>query len=104
MSFGELAELAAERRLLVGGQVLVAEEDDVVGVERLPDRGHRRVVERPGQVDAAISAPMSGDSGRTSSSVAPVMAISPSVTQPVGRPEPGPDRPGPPVPCGGLAT
>ena len=43
---------AANVGLLGGGEVLVAEEDHMMGVEGLPDLGHHRLAERLGQVDA----------------------------------------------------
>ena len=52
VAFGDLAELPGEVGLLGGGELLVAEEDHVVGVEGLPDLGHHRLAQRPGQVDA----------------------------------------------------
>ncbi len=52
MALGDHAELPGEVGLLVGGEVLVPEEDDVVGVERLADFGDHRVTERARQVNA----------------------------------------------------
>ena len=46
---GDHAELAGEVGLLGGGELLVAEEDHVMGVEGLPDLGHHRLAERPGR-------------------------------------------------------
>ena len=52
MAFGHRPELRGELGLLGGGEVLVAEEDHVMGVEGLPDLGHHRLAERLRQVDA----------------------------------------------------
>ena len=62
----EVAEVAAEGDVLVGRDVLVAEEQDLVVDEGLLELGEGRVVERLGQVEPVISAPMVGVSGRTS--------------------------------------
>src|SRR5580704_15157058 len=48
----QLAEAAAEGEVLVGGQVLVAEEDHLVVGERVADFADRRVIELLRQVDA----------------------------------------------------
>ena len=53
----ELAEAAAEGDLLVGIQVLSAEEQDLVLVEGRPERGDGPVVERPAQVEAVDLGP-----------------------------------------------
>ena len=49
----EVAEAAGEREVLLGGDVLVAEEDDLVLEQRAMDLVERLVVERLGQVDAS---------------------------------------------------
>ena len=48
----ELAEALAERHQLVGGDLLVAEDQQLVPGEPVMDRVARRVVERSGEVDA----------------------------------------------------
>ena len=52
MPLGDLAELAGEVGLPVGGEVLVAEEDHMVGVEGPAHLGHHGVTERPREVEA----------------------------------------------------
>ncbi len=52
MSLGDLAELARELRLLGGRELLVAEEDHVVLVERRPHPGDDGVSQRDGEIDA----------------------------------------------------
>ena len=49
----DLAEAAGEGDLLRGRDSLVAEEDDAMLVIGALDRGEGRIVERPGQIDAA---------------------------------------------------
>ena len=49
----DLPEPAAEGEMLFGRDVLVAEEDDLAVHQRVVDGGHGRVVERPGEIDAA---------------------------------------------------
>ena len=49
---GDLAEPASEVELLGRGNILVAEEDHPVGHQRGANRLDRRVIQRPGQVDA----------------------------------------------------
>src|SRR5689334_8102939 len=48
----ELAEAAAERNVLLGRELLVAEVDDFVLVEELDDLAEHRIVDGPGQIDA----------------------------------------------------
>ena len=52
MALGHRPELRGELGLLGGGEVLVAEEDHVMGVQGLPDLGHHRLAERFREVDA----------------------------------------------------
>ena len=53
MALGDLAEAARERDLLVGGEVLVGEEQHEVLEPRGADRGDGLVGQRLGEVDAA---------------------------------------------------
>ena len=57
------AELAGEGGLLLGRQGLVAEEDDVVGVERVPDGGHHLGRQRERDVHAGDLRPDGGGEG-----------------------------------------
>ena len=52
MGLGDLAELLGEGLLLVGRQLLVPEEDDVIPIERVAHRRHHALAQRPGDVDA----------------------------------------------------
>ncbi len=57
MPFGDHTELPGEVGLLVRRQLLVTEEDDVVGVESGPDLGHHRVPKGAGQVEPVYLRP-----------------------------------------------
>ena len=62
----EVAEVPTHGHVLGPGDVLIVEEQDLVVHERLVQLGEGGVVEVLGQVQAGISAPMWGVSGRTS--------------------------------------